>query len=320
MFFYPYLVSSVLAVFVLITACRRDEEPAPETHELIVFDYSVDQLQMLDTFEHASTVGGQINHPSLVEASGIAVSRQNPLWTWSHNDSGHPNRIFLLDEHGQDRGTFVLNGAGSRDYEDICIGPGPQPGVNYIYLGDIGDNQAQYNYIVVYRFPEPDIQSGTPGSLTDIDGGLIERFEFVYPDSAHDAETLMIDPSTLDLYLVTKRDFRSLIYRANYPFSPSGRDTLELLAQLPFNWALGGDISDDGRHIAVKDTENIYYWNRHPAESVVEAMARQPRLLPYIVEPKGESFAWGPNASSYFTLSEQINSVPSDLYHYKYVD
>lgn len=316
----PHLISSLLALLLLFSACRRDEEQPIEEDSFIVFEYSMNDLSLLSTFEHCLDYGGQISHPNLVEASGIAVSRQNPLWTWSHNDSGHPNRIFLLDEHGQDRGTFVLNGAGSRDYEDICIGPGPQPGVNYIYLGDIGDNHAQYDYIVIYRFPEPDIHSGTPGSLTDIPAASIERFEFVYPDGARDAETLMIDPLTMNLYIVTKRDFRSLIYRINQPFNAAQRDTLELLAQLPFNWALGGDISDDGRHIAVKDTENIYYWNRHPAESVVEAMARQPRLLPYIVEPKGESFAWGPNASSYFTLSEQINSVPSDLYYYKYVD
>ncbi len=310
----------LVAMISLAGACKRPDDRVPENASLIIFNYSVDNLQTVNTFAHSPVYGGQVSHPGLVEASGIAVSRQNPLWTWSHNDSGHPNRIFLLDEHGQDRGTFVLNGAGSRDYEDICIGPGPQPGVNYIYLGDIGDNHAQYDYIVIYRFPEPDIHSGTPGSLTDIPAASIERFEFVYPDGARDAETLMIDPLTMNLYIVTKRDFRSLIYRINQPFNAAQRDTLELLAQLPFNWALGGDISDDGRHIAVKDTENIYYWNRHPAESVVEAMARQPRLLPYIVEPKGESFAWGPNASSYFTLSEQINSVPSDLYYYKYVD
>ncbi len=313
--FRRFFVFAIVFALLVSGSCMRDDNE-PENGNLWVFDYSVNNLETLTTFEHNTALGGPINQPALVEASGVAVSRQNPLWTWSHNDSGHPNRIYLLDEFGQDRGTFVMNGAHSRDYEDICIGPGPQQGVNYIYLGDIGDNNAQFEYIVVYRFPEPDIQTGIAGGLTQINATLIERFEFVYPNGPRDAETLMIDPQTRDLYIVSKREAKSLIYRANYPYSSAERNTLELLAQLPFDRALGGDISDDGLHIAVKDDDRIFYWNRDPTESIIQAMSRQPRLLPYIPESQGESFGWTPGATGYVTLSEQAGPSPPNLYHY----
>lgn len=306
----------ILFAVVLFSACRQDADLVPAEDPFVVINYSLDDLETYNGFEHCDTLGGQINHPSLVEASGLAVSRHNPNFVWSHNDSGHPNRLFLLDHHGNGHGYFTIEGAGSRDYEDMCIGPGPDASINYIYLGDIGDNSAQYSYIVIYRFPEPDIAQASEGGMYTIPSSEVERFEFVYPDGPRDAETLMIDPENHDLYIVSKRDFRSLVYRAQQPFS-SSRDTLEKLAQLPFNWAIAGDISSDGRHIAIKDFDRIYYWKRELGESVIEALTRKPYELPYILEPQGESFGWTPNSDGYFTLSEQSGIFAPDLYFYK---
>ena len=54
-------------------------------------------------------------------------------------------------------GIWNLKGIVHNDFEDISQGKGPTPGVNYIYLGDIGNNHHDREEIFVYRFPEPDI-------------------------------------------------------------------------------------------------------------------------------------------------------------------
>lgn len=313
---YIYSFSFIL----LILACEKDStdiEIENDKQEFIIFDYDVNNLSISEDYALSEVLGGELQSPQLVEASGLCVSRSNPNILWSHNDSGHSNRLFAVGKNGENYGYFFLTGAGSRDYEDICIGNGPEEGKDYIYLGDIGDNHAQYNFIVIYRFPEPNAQNLPLEGVHYMDASDIERFEFEYPDGPRDAETLMIDPWTKDLYIVSKRDFRSIIYRAKFPLTSEKRTKLERLAQLPFNWAVAGDISADGKKIAIKDKNNIYYWTRELGETVIDALRRQPIKLPYVLEPQGESFGWTPNGDRYFTLSEQSGVFPPDVYGYE---
>lgn len=311
--------SAVFALTLLffLSACRRDEDLPEIESTLIMFDYSVDNLTTDSTFQRCDTIETPINQPLLSEASGLVVSRNRPELLWSHNDSGHPNRLFLLNEAGQEFGYFSVTGAGSRDYEDICIGPGPIEGVNYIYLGDMGDNHAQYAYIVIYRFPEPDLSNVQPGGTYAIEENLVERFEFTYPNGPRDAEALMIDPLTQDLFIVTKRDFRSLIYKTPQPLVAGSRSELTLLAQLPFNGIVAGDIQADGSRILLKDFSKLYAWERLPEESIIDAMKRQPQHLPYDLEPQGESIAIHPNGDRYYTISEQSGVVLPPVQSYK---
>ena len=49
----------------------------------------------------------------------------------------------------------------NRDWEDIAVGPGPVDGKNYVYVGEIGDNDAKYRFKRVYRFEEPVLNKTT---------------------------------------------------------------------------------------------------------------------------------------------------------------
>jgi hypothetical protein len=41
---------------------------------------------------------------------------------------------------------------------------------------------------------------------------------FQYPDGSRDAETLLLDPLTKDIYVISKREFEDIrVYRAPYP-------------------------------------------------------------------------------------------------------
>lgn len=89
------------------------------------------------------------------EISGLAASRTSPGVLWAHADSGDSPRCFVLSDTAQRLGTFNLTGATHTDWEDIDIGPGPEPGISYVYIGDIGDNGTSRCNVQVYRFPEP---------------------------------------------------------------------------------------------------------------------------------------------------------------------
>src|SRR5438309_1605081 len=83
------------------------------------------------TFANAVT-NGIVNIAGLTEASGVAASRNNPGVLWTHNDSGHPAQIYALDTQGRLLGTYAV--PGNTDNEDIAIGPGPVPNVDYLYV------------------------------------------------------------------------------------------------------------------------------------------------------------------------------------------
>ena len=100
---------------------------------------------------------GKLKLDEIDEASGLVASRNNSKAFWTHNDSGDRNRIFLISQSGESLGTYIVQGAAARDWEDISIGPGPKENVNYLYVGDIGDNRAQYKEKVIYRFIEPNV-------------------------------------------------------------------------------------------------------------------------------------------------------------------
>src|SRR4030095_11796189 len=84
-----------------------------------------------------------------------------------------------------------------------AIGPGPQGGQSYLYVGDIGDNNHVRSSVVVYRAPEPNVDIGHPPGNGQMLGN-VDALVLHYPDGAHDAEALAVDPDTGDIVIVTK--------------------------------------------------------------------------------------------------------------------
>src|SRR6185312_6479036 len=90
------------------------------------------------------------------EASGIADSKRNPGYLWVQEDGDNPEEISLLSHAGELKKRLKLEGIINRDWEDIALAKGPEPGINYIYLADIGNNNLSASRFYIYRFPEPD--------------------------------------------------------------------------------------------------------------------------------------------------------------------
>lgn len=208
-----------------------------------------------------ATTLGVLKDPAIKESSGLVASRSAPGLFWTHNDSGDGPFIYGFDSHGGPKGVWRVAGASARDWEDISAGPGPQRNQNYLYIGDIGDNQEQRSEIIVYRIPEPLITSADLAStkskprLTD----TAEAIRLRYPDGKHDAESLMVHPVTGSLFIVTKLAFANPgIYEASGPATTDEPITLKRLGELNIPSLLGGiitggDISPDGRRVALCD-------------------------------------------------------------------
>lgn len=247
----------------------------------------------------------------LLEISGVAASRINPGVLYIHNDSGNPNQVYLTNGNGDNIGTLTLTPVGNRDWEDIAVGPGPVAGVNYIYVGDIGDNDSKYPSVFVYRFPEPDLTGKTLPYAANI--ASVDIIELKYPDGPRNAETLMVDPLTKDIYIASKENNLSQIFVAKYPQSTATATSMTPVVQLYFNKATGGDISPDGTEILLRSNQLIWYWKLSPGISISQALLTKPQVAPYANnEPQGEGIGFAADGSGYYTDTE-IRGYPGKL-------
>ncbi|MFE3583772.1 hypothetical protein, partial [Streptomyces vinaceus] len=134
----------------------------------------------------------------MAELSGLAMSRKHPGIFYAVNDSGNTNQVFAVDctgATGQLKATYTLSGVGNTDWEGLAIGK-DAAGLPVVLVGDIGDNFSGRAEILVHSFAEPDqLANATVTPVT---------YAFTYADGRHDAESLLADPGTGQLYVASK--------------------------------------------------------------------------------------------------------------------
>jgi len=246
----------------------------------------------------------------LEEASGLIASVNNPGYLWSQNDSGNAAEIYLLNDKAEIVMTCVLDGIKNRDWEDITIGPGPEEGKNYLYVAEIGDNEARYPYKVLYRLEEP-LLSEEKVTINKVDTIAIQL-----SDRVRDTETIMVDPLTKNFYILSKREEPIRLYEIAYPFAADTVTAVELTT-LPFKNIVAACISPDGTEVLLKDYGHIYYWKRNNGESISALLQTPATNLPYRPEPQGESIAWKLDGTGFYTLSETAKKVDGELFFYQ---
>ncbi len=273
---------------------------------------------------------GDVENPALNEASGLAASRVNPGYFWSHNDSGNPNVLYFFDSNGKGLRAFELVGASNRDWEDMAI-VGESDGSATVYVADFGDNSAVHHDYMIYWFKEPSVNAGTASKIS-----VVNSLKFTLPDGARDMECLLVDQKTKDIFLVSKRENNKRLYKIPASsVSPSAQVQAEFVQELTFsipviadprvatvNYITGGAISADNSEILIKNYFEMYYWKRSSGETIPSALKRPPVKVTYAginsdgtgQEIQGEAVSFAADGSGYYTLGE---GASARLYFYK---
>jgi hypothetical protein len=147
----------------------------------------------------------------------------------------------------------------------------------------------------------------------------IDAIRFKLPDGAFDTETVLLDPLTKDIYVVTKFLANARLYRLAYPQATNGVTTAEKMGEMTIgNDLTGGATSTDGKEMIVRGYTAIYYWQRREGETFAQTLLRKfDKSLPYIFEPQGEAVCFEKTGKGYFTLSEVGKSTFTNLYYYE---
>lgn len=304
-----------LFLVVTLLSCEEEEPKTPPSADIILpfhADYDITALDFTEAFSSSAVSRGQVQ--DFDEVSGLANSIKNPSYLWMHEDSGADSEIALLSKaKAKSIVTYKITDAQNMDWEDIAVATDVQNSSSYIYLADIGDNQAQRSYISAYKIAEPKYDGLDSGKVLSLSGS--SQLKMVYPSGARDAEAFMVDPITNDILLVTKRESRVELYGLAYPQKWGGLDTLEFLGSFPFTGVTAGDISADGNAILLRTYSAIFYWERIGDQPLSHLLASQPLRAPYNpTEWQGEAICW--DGDAYFTLSEKIAGVVPKLYYY----
>ncbi len=268
-----------------------------------------------DTLFSKGVHQGILENKKLDEVSGIAASQSNENVLWTHNDSGDKSNLYLIGLQGENYGTVKLKGVSNRDWEDIAVSAGPENGVSYVYIAETGDNLSVYSDKTIYRIVEPDISNVSfPVTLTI---ETVDAIRFEYPDGKKDAEALMVDPISKDIYIISKHEANVNIYVLKYPQATDKKTIAKKVGTLPVTKVVAADISPDGTEVLIKTYFTVMYWKKKGGESIIDLLKTPPILLPYIFEPQGEAITWKSDGSGYFTLSEEKYDIDPVLYFYE---
>lgn len=299
-----------LALAVLAAGCGSSLQPPPVTTSATATAATTRRPAPAPAICGALAVRhtGRVGDPAATELSGLVASPDQPGILWTHNDSGDRPRVFAVRANGTVVADLDVPGAEAVDWEDIAIGPSPGGG-RALYLGDSGDNAAQRATIDVYRVPEPRVPSAAGTTAPAV------RLRLSYPDGPHDAETLLVDPRSGELAIVTKQlSGESGVYVARHPDAAAGGATLTLrhVATLHLDLgglATGGDVSADGRVVAVRTYTGLVAWAKRPGASLAATLRRAPCRGEVSLggEGQGEALALSRDGRGFWTVPEGGN-------------
>ena len=274
----------------------------------------------------SSTVVGELQRSSINEASGLVASRTHSNRLWLHNDSGGSNRIFAMTQTGDDRGTVVLGNRPASDWEDIAIGPGPDPNKDYLYVADVGNNGHRRATVRIYRIAEP-----TPpgaGKTITIPDSQIETFVYAYENPNNpgthwrrNAEGVIVDPRSGDLIIFEKqvqtingRSNMGWVYKIDKDELVEGR-TITARPKTAVKQRIGdyspltgADISADGKLIIAKNGWETFAWLRGSNQTVFAALAAHPVSSCIAPRTPGEAIAILPNGNAYLSVTERVHA------------
>jgi len=159
-----------------------------------------------------------------------------------------------------------------------------------------------------------------PGTLPS-DGSKIsvttyDRLPFVYPDTRHNAEALLVHPMTGQIFIITKdKGIPETVFEMPMPLTPGTRVTMRMVATLSIS-PLDGVVTDGAFHpcgdrALVRTTLNLFELTLPAGGTLTSIFTATPKVVPLAVEPKGESVTYALDGTRYFTSSETVSGQPT---------
>lgn len=243
----------------------------------------------------------------LAELSGIAASRRHPGVYWAHNDSNNAGALFAIDASGKVLARFAIRGLRPRDTEDVAVGPcakGAQR--SCIYLADTGDNRKRRERVWIARVAEPDKLDGRTLA--------VEADSFRYPDGAHNTESLVVDPRSARLYVITKSvDGLGEVFRLDGLGSDEGGRAVPV-ATLPAPDALArlttaADAHPGGERVLLRTYAGVWELRRRGAASLEEVFTAPPVAVTGAPQLQSEGIAYERDGAGYLLAGEGERSA-----------
>lgn len=250
---------------------------------------------------------GRIENEEIDEASGLIASRLDPDLFWVHNDSGDGPRLFAIDGSGEQLAELSVVGAEADDWEDIAAGPVLEGSASSLFIGDIGDNFKFRSSVQIYVLPEPEVdRAADSGQLL----ASAHRLDVSYSEGPRDAETLLVDPLTGDLYIIEKAHYsrpsaRVGVYRIPALEVLSESVVAQRVAEIPLGPVTAGNVLADGRGVALRNYQQARFFERDPVLPLFHAFAQPGCELPLAdTGEQGEALGFSRDGKSYFTVAE----------------
>ena len=173
----------------------------------------------------------------ITESSGLAVSSEHADLAYTVNDSGSASQVFAIDLKSGNTVAVIDVKADFVDVEALAVGH------QKLWIADVGDNSAVRNDTSLYVIDEPGprTQRVTP-----------KRYRVALAHGPEDVETLLVDPNSEALYLVTKGLLNGRVMQASRPdLRSSQMVTFRQVADTAPGLVTDGAYSPNGQQVAL---------------------------------------------------------------------
>lgn len=132
--------------------------------------------------------------PALVESSALIKYKCSFL---SLNDSGNKAKIFVFNKKGKIKHSCVIRGISNIDWEALAYDGG-----EFLYIGDIGNNENKRQDLVIYKVKIEDVLKNESADAEKIYFNYPEQTAFPPKESGlyYDAESIIIKDNQLMIF------------------------------------------------------------------------------------------------------------------------
>jgi len=264
---------------------------------------------------------GTITNPALSEISGIAPSRQYADRLWCVNDGENPPSLYSIGLNGELLETWNVQNVVNDDWEDI--GWIDRKGESYLFIADVGDNDAKRVFVRIHLIRSEDLKSD--GTSTRYKTKPTYSFAFQYEDGPRDCEAVSYDSDGDRLLLVSKRTKPPILYALSlHPLDAKILRTANRLIHIKgFTSTTGAnsiatrlaeraykptamDLSPFANYAAVLTYGPILLYKRDPGTDWPAAFSRKPMEIQLPLLRQSESVCFSRDGKSIYMTSENV--------------